>query len=196
MLSTGSDPKALRAKLLEYLGNVKQFFEATNVSFNLNASPYWSAFDALRRNKPLAEEFVTQLTTLLEFLDRELAPALLQAQNQVPSAPVASAPVGPWPGTPGGMPSPAPYQGLPGGMPLPGGPSAAMPGINSDETQILDRVSPAHMIQRIASSDPVPRAPAPTPGMTHRRPDPAPMPPPVLPQSGWWFSSMMSACAT
>ncbi|HNO69837.1 MAG TPA: hypothetical protein PKI49_15080, partial [Pseudomonadota bacterium] len=137
MLSTGSDPKALRAKLLEYLGNVKQFFEATNVSFNLNASPYWSAFDALRRNKPLAEEFVTQLTTLLEFLDRELAPALLQAQNQVPSAPVASAPVGPWPG-----------------MPLPGGPSAAMPGINSDETQILDRVSPAHMIQRIASSDP------------------------------------------
>ena len=100
MLPTGSDPRALRAKLLEYLGNVKQFFEATNVSFNLNASPYWSAFDALRRNKPLAEEFVTQLTTLLEFLDRELAPALLQAQNQVPSAPVASAPVGPWPGMP------------------------------------------------------------------------------------------------
>jgi hypothetical protein len=44
------------------------------------SSPYWSAFDALRRNKPLAEEFVSQLQgLLLEFLDRELVPALAQS---------------------------------------------------------------------------------------------------------------------
>ncbi len=177
MLPIGSDPRALRAKLLEYLGNVKQFFEATNVGFNMNASPYWSAFDALRRNKPLAEEFVTQLTTLLDFLDRELAPALLQAQNQAPAsaAQVSQAPAGPWPAQPGVLAAPASFPGLPGAMPspLPGGSLGSMPGFNSDETQILDRASPAQLIQRIASSDPVPRAPAPTPGMTNRRPDAA-----------------------
>lgn len=170
MLPTGSDPRALRAKLLEYLGNVKQFFEATNVGFNLNASPYWSAFDALRRNKPLAEEFVTQLTTLLDFLDRELAPALLQAQNQAPgmASPSAHAPAGPWPGQPGALPSP-----------LPGSALGSIPGLSGDETQILDRASPSHLIQRIAHSDPVPRAPAPTPGMTNRRPEPVAAPEPV-----------------
>ena len=89
MLPTGSDPRALRAKLISYLGNVKQFFEATSVGFNPNVSPYWSAFDALRRNKPLAEEFVSQLQTLLEFLDREMIPALAQAPARVSTPPVA-----------------------------------------------------------------------------------------------------------
>ena len=100
MLPTGSDPRALRAKLLEHLGNVKQFFEATSVGFNPNVSPYWSAFDALRRNKPLAEEFVGQLQGLLDFLDRELVPALAQAQVGA-SPPAGSAP---WPGPAGAAP--------------------------------------------------------------------------------------------
>ena len=77
MLSPSPDSRALRARLMERLGALRAYFEATSVSVGLK-SPYWSAFDALRRNQPLAESFVADLQQLLEFLDNELVPALTQ----------------------------------------------------------------------------------------------------------------------
>ncbi|MCS6914227.1 MAG: hypothetical protein NZ890_13415 [Myxococcota bacterium] len=70
------DLQALRARLLELHGAVKGYFEATTVGYSAG---YWSAFDALRRNQHLAQAFVGELQALLEFLERELAPALSPA---------------------------------------------------------------------------------------------------------------------
>ena len=72
------DPRALRARLLERMGALKAYFEATSVSIGLKA-PYWGAFDALRRNQPLAEAFVAELQKLLELLENDVVPALDQA---------------------------------------------------------------------------------------------------------------------
>jgi hypothetical protein len=66
----GADLRALRASLLEKLSAVKAYFEATSINLNLR-SPYWGAFDALRRNQPLAESFVNDLQQLLNFLDND-----------------------------------------------------------------------------------------------------------------------------
>ena len=154
----------MRAKLLERLGNVKQFFEATNVGFGLNSSPYWSAFDALRRNKPLAEEFVGQLQALLDFLDSELAPALLAAQNATGAA---QNPVTGWPNSPG--PFPAATSGAGSGT------AASIGNLHGDETQILDNLHPPIVVPKAPPSGPPVRAPIatpPTPGIIQRRPEP------------------------
>ena len=80
---------ALRARLLEKLSAVKAYFEATSINLNLR-SPYWGAFDALRRNQPLAESFVNDLQGLLQFLDNDLAPILTALQSgAAPSAAAA-----------------------------------------------------------------------------------------------------------
>ena len=150
MPPTGFDPRALRAKLIKRLGNVTQFFEATSAGFNPAASPYWSAFDALRRNKPLAEEFVAQLHDLLDFLDREVVPALEQAQNEVPA---------PWPVSPAAAPaqfSPTRQQ------------TASPTNLHTEETQILDNLAPAPPFQV-----PAPRLQVPIPGLIDRIKPPA-----------------------
>jgi len=77
MLPASSDLRALRTRLLERLSALKAYFEATSVSVGLKA-PYWGAFDALRRNQPLAEAFVSDLQQLLDLLEREVVPALGQ----------------------------------------------------------------------------------------------------------------------
>ncbi|WP_233206319.1 hypothetical protein [Haliangium sp. UPWRP_2] len=77
---SGADLRALRARLLEKLSAVKAYFEATSINLNLR-SPYWGAFDALRRNQPLAESFVNDLQGLLQFLDNDLAPILTALQS-------------------------------------------------------------------------------------------------------------------
>ena len=150
---------------------------------------YWSAFDALRRNKPLAEVLSQLQDPALRVLDREMIPALAQApataqavvhhQRPRPGRVQRERHRRAWPGPAGFAPvAPAsPSRHHLGTIPLPGGT------FNSDETQLLDRVSPAVMIQRIATSDPVPRSPAPTPGMTlgNRRPEPARSPEPARP---------------
>jgi len=164
MLPTGSDLRALRAKLLERLGNVKQFFEATNVGFGLNSSPYWSAFDALRRNKPLAEEFVGQLQALLDFLDSELAPALLAAQNATGAA---QNPVTGWPNSAGPLPAATSGAGS--------GTAASIGNLHGDETRILDNLHPPIVVPKAPPSGPPVRAPIatpPTPGIIQRRPEP------------------------
>ncbi len=82
----GADLRALRARLLEKLSAVKAYFEATSINLNLR-SPYWGAFDALRRNQPLAESFVNDLQQLLNFLDNDLAPVLTSLQSAGAQAP-------------------------------------------------------------------------------------------------------------
>lgn len=82
------DIRTLRANLMERLSAVKAYFEATSVSVGLK-SPYWSAFDALRRNQPLAESFVSDLQQLLTFLEFDMVPALSQPPAQPSSVPPA-----------------------------------------------------------------------------------------------------------
>ena len=76
---------------MERLGALKTYFEATSVAVGMK-SPYWSAFDALRRNQPLAEAFVGDLQRLLDFLDQELVPALGQLAAVRPAVPAALKP--------------------------------------------------------------------------------------------------------
>ena len=85
---SAADLRALRARLLEKLGAVKAYFEATSINLNLR-SPYWGAFDALRRNQPLAESFVNDLQQLIAFIDNDLVPAL----SSPPSAAAAAQPL-------------------------------------------------------------------------------------------------------
>ena len=74
---------------MELLGALKAYFEATMIGVG-KGSPYWAAFDALRRNQHLAESFVGDLQSLLEFLDRELVPALSQGPGAASSASLPS----------------------------------------------------------------------------------------------------------
>ena len=83
-----SDPRVLRPKLLQLLSAVQQYFEATTMTV-AGASPVWMAFDALRRNQALAQEFVADLNRLLEFLSKELGPSLAAPPSQ-PAAPPPS----------------------------------------------------------------------------------------------------------
>ncbi len=95
MLPASPDPRALRARLMERLGALRAYFEATSITVGLK-SPYWSAFDALRRNQPLAEAFVADLQQLLEFLENDLVPALSQpmaAPARVPAPALENAPL-------------------------------------------------------------------------------------------------------
>jgi len=91
---SAADLRALRARLLEKLAAVKAYFEATSINLNLR-SPYWGAFDALRRNQPLAESFVSDLQQLIAFIDNDLVPALSSppgaAGSASPPAPATSA---------------------------------------------------------------------------------------------------------
>ena len=82
---SAADLRALRARLLEKLGAVKAYFEATSINLNLR-SPYWGAFDALRRNQPLAESFVSDLQQLIAFIDNDLVPALSSPPGAAASA--------------------------------------------------------------------------------------------------------------
>jgi hypothetical protein len=80
------DP-ALRARLIELHGTVKAYFEATAVGAGAG---YFGAFDALRRNTPLAEAFVGDLQALMDCLERELFPAL--GGPRAPERPAPAAP--------------------------------------------------------------------------------------------------------
>src|SRR5262245_58973047 len=91
MLPPSPDSRALRIRLMEKLGALKAYFEATSVSVGMK-SPYWSAFDALRRNQPLAEAFVADLQQLLDFLETEMVPALSQPASARPSVQVPLVP--------------------------------------------------------------------------------------------------------
>lgn len=73
-MEAGSEA-ALRARLIELSGAVRGYFEGTGTNRAAGAGLF-AAFDALRRNRPLAEAFVADLEALLSFLEQELVPAL------------------------------------------------------------------------------------------------------------------------
>ncbi|HRI54533.1 MAG TPA: hypothetical protein PLW65_30550, partial [Pseudomonadota bacterium] len=102
---------------MELLGALKGYFEATMIGVG-GGSPYWAAFDALRRNQHLAQAFVGDLQSMLEFLDRELVPALSQGA----------------PGSLGAPPSPEPAVST---LEVDEG-----EGINDAETLLLHRLPP------------------------------------------------------
>ncbi|HPH28844.1 MAG TPA: hypothetical protein PLA87_18470, partial [Pseudomonadota bacterium] len=149
MLPIASDSRALRSKLVDLLSALQAYFEAT--SMNVGAgSGYFAAFDALRRNQHLAEAFVSDLQNLMEFLDREMLPALSQSASG---------------GAPGASSGPA----------RPAMPSILLsdesePGeINDAETLLLHRLPPE--IQRELQSGRPYRAPEPVkPAATPSRP--------------------------
>lgn len=64
--------RAARAKLSELSGAVRAYFDTTLTS----SGGAWAAFDALRKNAPLAEAFVHDLVALLEHVDHDVLPLL------------------------------------------------------------------------------------------------------------------------
>src|SRR5438128_69893 len=121
MAHSADDQRARRARLMELSGAVRAYFEATTVGAGAG---FWAAFDALRKNQPLAQAFVGDLEALLAYIDKELAPALSGALPQVQAPRAQPAEVRREPPAQAARPAPA----------------APPANINEDETMLLGRL--------------------------------------------------------